>query len=54
MLSVEFVVGLVETIAAAELSSADRDAVRGVLADARRLRGWLDSIELVAARRLAE
>ena len=48
------VVGLVESIAAVEWGAADRDAVAGVLADVRRVRGWLDSVEIRASRRLAE
>ena len=48
------VVGLVESIAAVDLSVADQRVVSAVLGDARRVRGWLDSIEVAAARRLTE
>jgi Domain of unknown function (DUF222) len=48
------VVGMVETIAALDWAAADQHAVAGALADVRRLRGWLDSIEVSAARRLGE
>ena len=48
------VVGLVEAIAAVDWDGADRDAVAAVLADVRRVRGWLDSVEIRAARRLVE
>ena len=48
------VVGLVEKIAAVDWGAADKDAVTRVLADVRRVRGWLDSVEIRASRRLAE
>ena len=48
------VVGLVEAIAGIEWVDADRDAVAGALADVRMVRGWLDSVEICAARRLGE
>jgi hypothetical protein len=47
-------VGLVESIAAVEWDAAGQDAVASALADVRRVRGWLDSVEVCAARRLAE
>ncbi len=47
-------VELVETIAAVDWGAADQQAVAGVLTDVRRVRGWLDSIEISAARRLAD
>jgi hypothetical protein len=46
-------VGLVEAIAAVDVSVADERVVSAVLGDVRRVRGWLDSIEVAAARRLA-
>jgi hypothetical protein len=48
------VVGLVESITAVDLAAADADVVAAVLVDVRRVRGWLDSVEVAAARRLAE
>jgi hypothetical protein len=48
------VVGLVDPIAAVDFGAADRAALAAVLVDVRRVRGWLDSIEVAAARRLAE
>ncbi len=48
------VVGLVESITAVDLAVADAGVVAAVLVDVRRVRGWLDSVEVVAARRLAE
>ena len=48
------VLGLVESIARVDWSVADRVAVSAVLADVRRVRGWLDSVEVAAAGRLAE
>jgi hypothetical protein len=48
------VVGLVESIAAVEWPVADQGVVERVLGDVRRVRGWLDSIEITAAARLAE
>ena len=48
------VVGLVESIAAVEWSGADQQAVAAVLEDIRKVRGWLDSIEVCAAKRLGE
>ena len=47
-------VGLVQGIVAVDLPAADQAAVAAALADVRRVRGWLDSIEIAAARRLAE
>jgi Domain of unknown function (DUF222) len=46
--------GLVEAIGQIDWAVADRSAVARVLGDVRRLRGWLDSIEVAAARRLTE
>ena len=48
------VIGLVESIAACELATADVHAVTRALTDARRVRGWLDSIDVAGAHRLAE
>ena len=48
------VIGLVESIAACEFATADIQAVTSALTDARRVRGWLDSIDVAGARRLAE
>jgi Domain of unknown function (DUF222) len=48
------VVGLVESIAAMAVSDADQQQVERVLGEVRRVRGWLDSVEVSAARRLAE
>ena len=48
------VLGLVETIVALDWSTADEPAVANALTDVRRLRCWLDSIDVAAARRLAE
>jgi Domain of unknown function (DUF222) len=48
------VVELVETIAAIDWAVADQHAVASALTDVRRVRGWLDSIDVAAARRLAE
>jgi hypothetical protein len=48
------VVGLVQGLVAVDWGVADRAAVAGALADVRRVRGWLDSIEVSAARRLGE
>jgi hypothetical protein len=45
---------MVEAIVAVEWDAAGQDAVASVLADVRRVRGWLDSVEVCAARRLAE
>ncbi len=53
-MSVVSVVSLVEAIAAVDLSIADQGAVGAVVGDVRRVRGWLDSIEVAAARRLSE
>ena len=44
----------VERIAAIDWATADEPAVTRGLTDVRRHRGWLDSIEVAAARRLAE
>ena len=46
--------GLVESITGVDWSVADHDAVVSVLADVRRVRGWLDSVEVAGAGRLAE
>ncbi len=48
------VVGLVESITAVDLAVADTAAAAAVLVDVRRVRGWLDSVEVAAARRLGE
>ena len=48
------VIVLVETIAALDWATADEQAVARALTNVRRLRGWLDSIEVAAARRLAD
>lgn len=48
------VIGLVESIAACEFATADIQVVTSALTDARRVRGWLDSIDVAGARRLAE
>ena len=48
------IVGLVEQIAGVDWAGADQAAVAGVLADVGTVRGWLDSIEILAARRLTE
>jgi hypothetical protein len=48
------VCGLVGSIAAVDLGVVDGDVVAAVLGDVRRVRGWLDSVEVVGARRLAE
>jgi hypothetical protein len=48
------VVGLVDRLVGVDWVSADQAAVVGVLADVRTVRGWLDSIEILAARRLTE
>jgi Domain of unknown function (DUF222) len=48
------VIGLVESIAACEFATANVQAVTSALTDARRVRGWLDSIDVAGARRLAE
>ncbi len=47
-------VGLVQGIVAVDLAAADQAAVSAALADVRRVRGWLDSVEIAAARRLSE
>ena len=44
----------VERIAAIDWATADEPAVTRGLTDVRRHRGWLDSMEVAAARRLAE
>ena len=46
------VCGLVESIVAVDLSVADVGVVGRVLGDVRRVRGWLDSVEVAGARRL--
>ena len=48
------IVGLVEQIAGVDWAGADQAAVAVVLADVGTVRGWLDSIEILAARRLTE
>ena len=48
------IVGLVARIAGVDWAGADQAAVAGVLADVGTVRGWLDSIEILAARRLTE
>jgi Domain of unknown function (DUF222) len=48
------VCGLVGSIAAVDLGVADADVVTAVLVDVRRVRGWLDSVEVAGARRLSE
>ena len=48
------VCGLVESIAAVDLPRADQQVIERVLTDVRRVRGWLDSIEVASARRLSE
>jgi hypothetical protein len=48
------VVALVESIAALQWADADQDSVASVLTNVRRVRGWLDSIEVAATRRLGE
>ena len=48
------VVALVEAISAVDWAVADQRGVARVLADAQRVRGWLDWIEVAAARRLNE
>ena len=42
---------LVASIAAVDLGVADAGVVGGVLVDVRRVRGWLDSVEVAGARR---
>ena len=46
--------GLVEGIVAVDLAVADQACVTAALTDVRRVRGWLDSVEVAAARRLGE
>ena len=48
------VVGLVEALVDVDWSACDQGAVTSVLGDVRRVRGWLASIEIAAARRLSE
>jgi hypothetical protein len=48
------VCGLVESIAAVALPCADQHVIERVLTDVRQVRGWLDSVEVAAARRLSE
>ncbi|MGZ4770791.1 MAG: hypothetical protein ACXVLX_19195, partial [Ilumatobacteraceae bacterium] len=48
------VCGLVESIANVDWVAVDADAVAVVLGDVRRVRGWLDSVEVAAAARLSE
>ncbi|MGZ4773519.1 MAG: hypothetical protein ACXV3B_12640, partial [Ilumatobacteraceae bacterium] len=48
------VCGLVESIANVDWAAVDADAVAVVLGDVRRVRGWLDSVEVAAATRLSE
>jgi hypothetical protein len=49
-----YVVGLVQALVGVDWSLADQGAVASALADVRRVRGWLDSVEIIAARRLSE
>ena len=48
------VLGLVDSIIRIDMSMADQAAVVSVLADVRRVRGWLESVEVAGAGRLAE
>ena len=48
------VVGLVESIVAVDVANASQPVVERLLGDVRRVRGWLDSVEVAAAARLAE
>ncbi|MGZ6962402.1 MAG: hypothetical protein ACXVLM_22130, partial [Ilumatobacteraceae bacterium] len=48
------VCGLVESIGNVDWVAVDADAVAVVLGDVRRVRGWLDSVEVAAAARLSE
>ena len=48
------VVGLVEALVDIDWSVCDQGAITTVLTDVRRVRGWLDSIEIAAARRLSQ
>ncbi|MEO8265257.1 MAG: DUF222 domain-containing protein [Ilumatobacteraceae bacterium] len=48
------VVGSVEALVEVDWSACDQDVVTSALGDVRRVRGWLDSIEIAAARRLSE
>ncbi len=48
------VCGLVESIAVVDWAVVDGDGVAVVLGDVRLVRGWLDSVEVAAAARLAE
>jgi hypothetical protein len=48
------VVGLVQGLVDVDWAVADQPAVAAALADVRRVRGWLDSIEVSASRRLDE
>ncbi|MGZ4722982.1 MAG: hypothetical protein ACXV8L_02080 [Ilumatobacteraceae bacterium] len=48
------VAGLVESIAVVDMRCADQQVIEGVLTDVRRVRGWLDSVEVAGAARLAE
>ena len=45
---------LVESIAAVDVAAADQVVVERMLGEVRRVRGWLDSVEVAAAARLAE
>ncbi len=51
---VGLVVGMVESLVDVDWPACDQDAVTSALGDVRRVRGWLDSLEIVAARRLTE
>ena len=48
------IVSLIQGIVAIDVSTADKCAVASVLVDVRRVRGWLDSVEVTGARRLAD
>jgi len=47
-------VDVVEAIARVDCASAEQRAVERVLSDVRRVRGWLDAVEVAASRRLTE
>ena len=48
------VVGLVESIVAVDVAGSAQSVIERLLGDVRRVRGWLDSVEVAAAGRLAE
>ena len=48
------VVGMVEALVGIDWSACDQGAVSSALTEVRHVRGWLDSIEIAAARRLGE